>query len=147
MDWLPTLLAAAGTAPDPAYSPDGMNLLPALTGNAATVDRKLFWRYKANWQRAARIGDYKFLKILDYTFLFNVVEDPLERANLRERHKDIYDRIVAEWHTWNASMLPEVTESFTNSFTGEELADHYGGQKPSGAPDPTLPLPQAARSR
>jgi len=26
-------------------------------------------------------GIYKFLKILDSTFLFNVVEDPMERAN------------------------------------------------------------------
>jgi arylsulfatase A-like enzyme len=136
MDWLPTLLAAAGTAPDPGYPPDGMNLLPALTGNAAAVDRKLFWRYKGKWQRAARVGDYKFLKILDNTFLFNVVEDPLERGNLKERRKDVYDRIVAEWQAWNASMLPEIAESFTRSFTGEELADHYGSQKASGAPDP-----------
>ncbi len=30
MDWLPTLLAAAGTSPDPAYPSDGMNLLPHL---------------------------------------------------------------------------------------------------------------------
>ena len=146
MDWLPTLLAAAGTAPDPGYPPDGMNLLPALTGNAAAVDRKLFWRYKGKWQRAARIGDYKYLKILDNTFLFNVVEDPLERGNLKERHKDVYERLVAEWQAWNASMLPEIAESFTNSFSGEELADHYGAQKPSGAPDPTLPLPPAAQS-
>ena len=87
MDWLPTLLAAAGTAPDPGYPPDGINLLPALTGNAAAVDRKLFWRYKGKWQRAARVGDYKFVKILDNTFLFNVVEDPLERANLKELYK------------------------------------------------------------
>jgi arylsulfatase A-like enzyme len=88
MDWLPTLLAAAGTAPDPGYSPDGMNLLPVLTGNAAAVDRKLFWRYKGKWQRAARIGDYKFLKILDNTFLFNVVEDLWrieEDENLKKR--------------------------------------------------------------
>ena len=28
MDWLPTLLAAAGTQPDPAYPTDGINLLP-----------------------------------------------------------------------------------------------------------------------
>jgi len=28
MDWLPTLLAAAGWAPDPAFPPGGMNLLP-----------------------------------------------------------------------------------------------------------------------
>src|SRR5436189_777364 len=147
MDWLPTLLAAAGTAPDPAFPPDGMDLLPGLAGDAAPIERKLFWRYKANWQRAARIGDYKFLKILDNTFLFNVVEDPLERGNLKERHKDVYDRIVAEWQAWNASMLPEIAESFTRSFTGEELADHYGSQKARGAPDPTVPLPPAAQSR
>jgi arylsulfatase A-like enzyme len=83
MDWMPTLLAAAGALPDPGYPLDGMNLLPMLTQNAPPVSRKLFWCYKANAQRAARDGDYKFLKILDNTFLFNVVEDPLERANLR----------------------------------------------------------------
>ncbi|MGO8914523.1 MAG: sulfatase [Stellaceae bacterium] len=135
MDWLPTLLAAAGTVPDPAYPPDGMNLLPALTENAAPRRRKLFWRYKANAQRAARDGDYKFLKILDNTFLFNVVEDPLERANLKDRDKELYDGIVAEWQDWNASMLPEVRESFTESYTGSQLADHYGAQKATGAPD------------
>src|ERR1700730_11261461 len=147
MDWLPTLLAAAGAASDPAYPPDGMNLLPALMGNTATVDRKLFWRYKANWQRAARIGDYKFLKILDNTFLFNVVEDPLERGNPKDRKKDVYDNLVAEWHAWNAAMLPEVAESFTESYTGAQLPDRYGSQKASGAPDPTIPLPPAAQSR
>ena len=108
---------------------------------------KLFWRYKGKWQRAARIGDYKFLKTRDNTFLFNVVEDPLERGNLKERHKDVYDRIVAEWQAWNGPMLPEIAESFTRSFSGEELADHYGSQKASEAPDPTVPLPPAAQSR
>jgi hypothetical protein len=38
-------------------------------------------------------------------------------------------------------------ESFVESYTGEELADHYGAQKPSGAPDPTVPLPAAPQSR
>ena len=85
MDWLPTLLAAAGTNPDPAYPSDGMNLLPHLTDNAPVQERRLFWRYKSLWQRAARIGDWKYLRILDNTFLFNVVDDPLERANMKER--------------------------------------------------------------
>src|SRR6185369_583002 len=52
MDWLPTLLAAAGTEPDPAYPSDGIDLLPYLTEDAVPVPRKLFWRYKANAQRA-----------------------------------------------------------------------------------------------
>src|SRR5579872_7017536 len=148
MDWLPTLLAAAGASPDPASPPDGVNLLPMLTQNAATVERKLFWRYKANAQRAARDGDYKYLKILDNTFLFNVVEDPMERANLKERRKDIYDRITAEWYAWNATMLPEIDESSTDNFTGGQLADHIGTPKTSGKADnPVSPKTPPAQPR
>jgi arylsulfatase A-like enzyme len=135
MDWMPTLLAAAGTTTDPAFPSDGINLLPMLTQNAAPIVRKLFWRYKANAQRAARDGDFKFLKILDNTFLFNVVEDPMERANLKQRRKDIYERMVAEWSAWNASMLPEVDESSTDNFTGDQLADHIGVTKTKGKAD------------
>jgi arylsulfatase A-like enzyme len=146
MDWLPTLLAAAGASSDPAFPPDGTNLLPMLTQNATPVERKLFWRYKANAQRAARIGDYKYLKILDNTFLFNVVEDPMERANLKARRKDVYDRIVTEWQDWNATMLPEIDESSTSNFTGDQLADHIGTPKTSGKADnPAVPKTQLAQ--
>ena len=50
----------------------------------------------------------------------------MERANLKERQKDVYDRLVAEWHAWNATMLPEIDESTTDNFTGDQLADHIG---------------------
>jgi arylsulfatase A-like enzyme len=140
MDWMPTLLASAGVSPDASFPPDGMNLLPLLALNAEKVDRKLFWRFKANAQRAAREGDYKYLKILDNTFLFNVVEDPMERANLKQRRSDVYARIVAEWHEWNATMLPEIEESTTNSFTSGQLADHIGAQEASGKADNPEPL-------
>jgi arylsulfatase A-like enzyme len=135
MDWVPTLLAAGGAQPDRDYPLDGINLLPMLAQNAAPAPRKLFWRYKANAQRAMRDGDYKFLKILENTFLFNVVEDPLERANLKDRQKDIYQRMVREWYDWNATMMPEIKESFTHSFDGKELADHFGAKPPDQKPD------------
>jgi arylsulfatase A-like enzyme len=148
MDWMPTLLAAAGLSSDPAFLPDGINLLPMLKRDAATVERKLFWRYKANAQRAARDGDYKYLKILDNTFLFNVVEDPMERANLKQRHKDVYDRIMAEWHEWNATMLREIDESSTDNFTGGQLADHVGTPETSGKADnPVSPKTPSAQPR
>jgi arylsulfatase A-like enzyme len=135
MDWMPTLLAAAGVSPDPALPPDGMNLLPHLTSGSAPVSRTLYWRYKANAQRAIRDGDFKFLKILDNTFLFNVVEDPMERANLKERRKDVYEQLVGKWLAWNATMLPEVDESSTGNFTGAQLADHIGAQPTSRKAD------------
>jgi len=126
MDWLPTLLAAAGTAPDPDYPSDGINLMPWLTQTAAPVPRSLYWRYKYADQQAAREGDWKYLKILDNTFLFDVVEDPMERANLKERHRNVYDRLVTQWNEWNATMLPLDPQSFTLGFTGAEFADHFG---------------------
>jgi arylsulfatase A-like enzyme len=135
MDWLPTLLAAAGSSPDPGFPSDGINLLPVLAHGSPIVARKLFWRYKANAQRAARDGDWKFLKILNNTFLFNVVEDPMERANLKEREKEIYERIVREWLAWNATMLPEIDESYTHSFSGDQLADHIGTPHATGRAD------------
>jgi len=138
MDWLPTLVTATGALPDPAYPPDGMNLLPHLMQGAPVVERRLFWRYKGLWQRAARIGDLKYLKILDSTFLFNVVADPLERANLKERRKDIYEQLVTEWNAWNAKMLPETATSSTAYFTNAEMADHIGPKRVIPDPDPDL---------
>ena len=126
MDWFPTLLAAAGSAPDPDYRSDGVNLLPWLTQGAAPVPRKLYWRYKYAGQQAARDGNWKYLKILDNTFLFDVVEDPMERSNLKARYPDVYDRLIAQWNEWNATMLPLDPQSFTLGFTGAELADHFG---------------------
>jgi arylsulfatase A-like enzyme len=130
MDWLPTLLAAAGATPDASFPPDGMNLLPTLTANAPPVTRKLFWRYLNLQQEAARDGDFKYLKILNNTFLFNVVEDPLERANLKERRPDIYARLVADYRAWNDTMLPLDPGASTNGPMGSQLADHFGISKP-----------------
>jgi hypothetical protein len=107
-------------------------MLPVLTQDAAPFPRTLFWRYKANGQQAARDGDYKYLKILGNTFLFNVVDDPMERANLKVRHKDTYDQLTAKWRKWNSTMLPEIDESNTGSISGDEWADHIGAQKASG---------------
>jgi arylsulfatase A-like enzyme len=143
MDWLPTLLAAAGTAPDAAYPSDGMNLLPILTGRGAPEPRQLYWRYKARAQRAMRDGNLKFLKILDHTFLFDVVADPLERANLKVRRQDDYRRLVRQWLAWNATMLPEIEGSYTAGFSGEEMADRYGATRPDSTPDTPTPADTA----
>lgn len=128
MDWLPTLLEAAGARPDPAYPADGASLLPVLTGKAAPSSRKLFWRYRHNAQRAVRNGDMKWLKIGPNTFLFNVAADPLERANLKQRMPDVYRRLVAEFEEWNGAMLPEDPNAYSHWFPPSVLADHYGSE-------------------
>jgi arylsulfatase A-like enzyme len=129
MDWMPTFLAAAGAAPDPGHPLDGIDLVPALVQNAP-VSRKLYWRYKNHDQQAMRDGDWKYLKIRDNTFLFNVVDDPMERANHKDRRKDIYTRMAADYAAWNATMLPIDPGSYTAGSTGREAADRFGVAAP-----------------
>jgi arylsulfatase A-like enzyme len=144
MDWMPTLLAAAGTTPDSAFPPDGENLLPVLTGGAAPHPRKLYWRFKAAQQRALRDGDWKYLKIAGNEFLFDVVKDPRERGNLKERYKDVFGRLKADWEAWSATMLPERARPAAYDNPGNFLADHYGAKNPL-SPELGGPATQAQR--
>jgi arylsulfatase A-like enzyme len=105
-DWLPTLLSAAGSAPDANYPSDGENLLPVLLGSAPAHARTLYWRYKANEQAAVRDGDWKYLKLGGREHLFDVAADARERAELRDLHPKEFDRLKRLYETWSAQMLP-----------------------------------------
>jgi arylsulfatase A-like enzyme len=135
MDWVPTLLAAAGTRPDPAYPSDGEDLTPSLAG-AAPHPRKFYWRYKAGSQRAIRDADWKYLRIAGNEFLFDVVQDPRERANLKDRYKDVFGRLKGDWEAWNATMLEERPRPATYGQPGNLTADHYGVVNPPAAAPP-----------
>jgi hypothetical protein len=62
----------------------------------------------------------------------------MERANLKGRRPADFERLRARWTDWNATMLPEIAESFTEGFDGGQLADHIGAPKASLLPDPSL---------
>jgi len=124
-DWLPTFLAAAGTAPDPAFPGDGVDIGPVLRGGTL-APRTLFWRFAYRAQKAARRGAHKFLEIGGNAFLFDVVADPLERANLRMREPAVFAALEAEWAAWNAGMLPPDPAAGRHYFTGDKLAEYFG---------------------
>jgi len=124
MDWLPTFLAAAGGQPDPKYPTDGLDIRAALTGHALP-DRTLYWRFKNHDQKAVRHGRMKYLSIGGNEFLFDVVADPLERANLKDRQPETFAALKQAFAAWNAGMLNDPNApSF--GFTSKELADHFG---------------------
>jgi arylsulfatase A-like enzyme len=124
MDWLPTFVAAAGGAPDRAFAPDGTDIRAAI-GGGALPERTLYWRYKLHDQQAARRGKWKYLKIGDNSFLFDVEADPLERANLKTLHPDVFAALTQDWNRWNATMLPLDPQSYSHGFTASKLADHF----------------------
>ena len=125
MDWAATLLAAAGVAQATDRRLDGIDVAPTLRGGSLP-DRTLFWRYKALGQRAARRGRWKYLRIKDNEFLFDVVADPLERANHREREPARFAQLKSEWEAWNQTMLPLDPESLSASPSGKTTPDRYG---------------------
>ena len=63
--------------------------------------------------------------------------DPRERANLKDRNKDIFAHLKTDWEAWNGSMLPERPRPATYSNPGNLLADHYGVTNPQPAAPPS----------
>jgi arylsulfatase A-like enzyme len=125
MDWLPTFAAAAGGQPHPDYPSDGIDIHRALAGGELS-DRTLFWRFANHDQRAARRGRFKWLEIAGNAFLFDVVGDPMERANLREREPAAFSGLAAAWREWNDGMLPPDPSAGRHGFTGRNLAEYFG---------------------
>lgn len=123
MDWLPTLLSACGAAPDPAFPPDGVSILPMMTGPERTP-RRLFWRYHANDQAAVRDGNWKYLKLAGREHLYDVVADAHERAELAATHPEVFARLKGEYDAWNATMQPYPPTVFSETPKGR-LVDRY----------------------
>jgi arylsulfatase A-like enzyme len=106
MDWLPTFLEAAGAKADPGYPLDGINLLPVLERPDQVVERDLFWRMKFRAQKAMRSGDWKYLSIEGYEYLFNLALDERERANVAKRYPDRLNELKKKYAAWEASLPP-----------------------------------------
>jgi arylsulfatase A-like enzyme len=107
MDWSATLLDAAGVAAAPDHPLDGVSLLSVLRQPDVRVDRPLYWRMKHREQRAMRHGPWKYLKVAEHEYLFNLEADERERANLAAREPERLAAMRAAWLSWNATM-PEI---------------------------------------
>lgn len=132
MDWLPTFVAAAGGRQSGAFPSDGVDLWPALAGGRLP-ERPLFWRFNHKQQRAVRRGSYKYLKINNNEFLFDVVADPLERGNLKNRQPERFAALKAEWEQWNSGMLYDPDAPSAGN-TPNNLADHFNSPVPAAPP-------------
>ncbi len=113
MDFVPTLLAAAGIQGRKAIDFDGVDLLPDLLGRTPGKERTLFWRHFAQNQLAAMRGNMKYLQMSGHEFLFAIDQDPREVANIRSHHREIFDELRKALANWNADMLPYPDDTFS----------------------------------
>ena len=63
--------------------------------------------------------------INDNEFLFDVMQDPLERANLAKRQAAVFRDMKNAWVTWNGTMLPIPPKAYSHGVTPAHQADHY----------------------
>jgi arylsulfatase A-like enzyme len=104
MDLTATFAAVAGASPPSGYRFDGMNLLPVLTGESASVeDRTFCWRIdRSNRKmRAVRHGHWKYLDdggTMD--LLFDLSEDVGERRNVGRMHPEIVRDLKKRLAAW-----------------------------------------------
>jgi arylsulfatase A-like enzyme len=107
MDWTATMLGAAGVDAASGFPLDGQSLLPVFDGHPpAPGARDLCWRMTHRAQRALVRGDWKYLQVDGVEYLFNLADDPRERANLREREPARLAELRGAWAAWDATMPP-----------------------------------------
>ncbi len=114
MDWSATMLDIGGGRPHADYPLDGVSLLRVLKDPTATFARPLFWRMNHRSQRAYRLGNWKYLKVDDAEYLFDIPVDERERANLAHKFPDRLAQMRDEWLAWERG-IPAIPADATVS--------------------------------
>jgi arylsulfatase A-like enzyme len=109
LDVMPTCVAAAGGAVDPAWKLDGVNLMPYLTGeNSGRPHQTLYWRIDGMW--AIRHGDWKLVhgRAGDTApELFDLAADVSEQHDLASTQPARVQELKTLWNAWNAEQASE----------------------------------------
>jgi len=115
LDFMPTLLAAAGGTDKLYQDCDGVNIMPLAMGKTKTVRDTLHW--DGGWQWAVRQGRWKLktiveekravqVKKLQHTDpgkdmeLYDLLTDSSEKNNLAKQHPDIVQKLTTLHQQW-----------------------------------------------
>ncbi len=122
LDILPTALAAADVAIDPAWKIDGVDLLPFLSADSGdkVPHGALYWRFGR--QDAIRRGDWKLVRYdaavddgsrsraasvsVTPRRLYNLAIDPGESRDLATENPEKVKELLAAWQEWDHSLVP-----------------------------------------
>jgi arylsulfatase A-like enzyme len=105
-DILATMLAAAGLDPLPGSKPlDGKNMLPVLTGKQDKLHDTFYWSAGDEGKWAIRSNDWKLVFDKGEVELFNIVKDPGEANNLKDKHPEKLQELTKLYDAWLAEMV------------------------------------------
>lgn len=100
MDILPTFLSVIGSSPQENL--DGIDFSELMFNKKSPDERPVFWRYRNQW--VARKGDWKYLKIENEEYLFNLKNDLGEQNNLFDANPEKVKELKALLKQWETEM-------------------------------------------
>ncbi len=102
LELLPTLAAASGAETPKNVVLDGYDMLPTLAGAAPSPRKEMFWEFRG--QKAARVGNIKWLESEQGRGLYDLSTDIGEKNDLSAKQPELAAEFAARWTAWRKTM-------------------------------------------
>jgi arylsulfatase A-like enzyme len=102
MEVFPMLCRAAGIRPPSGVILDGFDMTPVLTGKQKSPRKEMFWQRRDN--KAARVGNWKWVKSSRGSGLFDLSKDISEQNDLSKEKPDVLRKVESRFIAWERLM-------------------------------------------
>ena len=102
MEIVPTMLQEIGINPPQKLILDGHDMMPVLAGGAKSPRTQMFWQRRAD--KAARVGDWKWVESARGNGLFDLSKDIAERNDLSKSHPVKLAEMKQHFTDWKREM-------------------------------------------
>lgn len=102
LEFVPTLLAAAGAKGPAGVKMDGFDMLPVLRGEAKSPRKEMFWQRRSD--KAARYENWKWLESAKGNGLYDLSSDPGETKDLTIEKPEVAKMMRGRFEAWRAEM-------------------------------------------
>ena len=109
LDIFATVASAAKAEKHIKNEIDGVNLIPYLSGNKpGSPHEYLYWKNPDKDIDVIRDDRYKYLRIKNDEYIFDLKNDISEESNIIDLSKPIYDRLKSQFKLWEKDMIDPV---------------------------------------
>ncbi len=104
LEILPTVCRAAGIGPPEKVALDGFDMTDVLSGKQGSQRKEMFWQRQDD--KAARVGNWKWVKSTRGSGLFDLSVDLKEQHDLSKEKPDSLKMVKARFSAWKGRMAP-----------------------------------------
>ncbi|MHC4110046.1 MAG: sulfatase-like hydrolase/transferase [Planctomycetota bacterium] len=102
MEIFPMLCRAAGVRTPQSVVLDGFDMTPVLAGKQKSPRREMFWQRRGD--KAARVGNWKWVKSSRGSGLFDLSKDTGEQNDLSKERPDVLRMVKSHFAAWEKLM-------------------------------------------